>query len=504
MFKVGHTLLFLTLSAIFFSSCSPDTEVKDASPLSDVKAFTMEHGGVQRSGFFYLPESYDGSVPYSLVFALHGNGGSARYFNSFTFNQRAEELQFIMVYPDGYKGSWEVGPGFEADIDDVGFFREMIHYFSSRYSIDPERIYATGHSLGGFMSYRLGRSLQGELAAIAPVSGMALYARGETADVNPLAVLHVHGENDTVVPFEGDPDRWMPSVKQSVDFWRKVNQAPEDSEEFYSIPGVMKGRIWPSGDGADTALLTYNRGGHSWPVGATARICQFFYTHPSRQHSLEFSLEDVKHIYAPEERIRFSLLMDEPDAFSDIRFYLNQKPVDSMSRDSDVFEKTLSEPGLYRLSAKGFLKDGSVLTCSFAPEFFVLPDNMAAGAFAESKSVESSHLNAQNAVDGDFYSRFSSRFSDRQWFKVDLGEPRSINGVSILWEAAYGSVYDIEVSLDGKDWTRVAQQTSGSGGMDYLPFAETEARYIRLQAYQRGSQYGYSFWEFMVHGPGAS
>lgn len=496
--------MILTLSAFLIFSCSPDAEKKPAAQVSNLKPFSMEHGGIQRNGLFYLPESYDGSVPYSLVFALHGNGGSARYFDSFAFNQRAEELQFIMVYPDGFQGSWEIGPGYDAGIDDAGFFREMIRCFSSQYSVDPERIYVTGHSLGGFMSYRLGLSLDGVLAAIAPVSGMALYAKGDPGDVKPLAVLHIHAENDSVVPFEGDPDTWLPSAQQSVDFWRKGNQASKETEDFYSIPGVMTGRLWPSGTGADTAMMIYNRGGHSWPVGATERICQFFYTHPHREHSLEFSLDNGKYIYAPEEQIHLVLEPDDPDSFSDIQFFLNQQALDSLSRNPYVFEKVLSEPGFYQLSARGILKDGTKVSCSFAPEFFVLPDNMAAGASAESSSVEASFLKADNAVDGDFYSRFSSRWSDRQWFTVDLGEPRRINAVSILWETAYGRIYDIEVSVNGKEWIRVVQQTAGSGGMDYLPFSETEARFVRLKGYQRGSRYGYSFWEFMVHGPGAS
>jgi len=257
----------------------------------------MEHAGIERNGLIYVPESYDGSTLFSLVFALHGNGGNADSFHSTGFNEHAEELHFIMIYPNGYKGSWEIGPGYDAGVDDIGFFKEMISSFSSQYSIDPDRVYITGHSLGAFMTYRLGKSLTDELSAIAPVSGLSTYAKGSREGVNPLSVMHVHAIDDPIIPFEGSMDWTFPSVEESLRFWKEVNSTQESPENYFTISGVMSGLLWPSKDSLyDVALLRYERGGHSWPEGATDRIVHFFYNHPPREHSLESDLEGRKEL----------------------------------------------------------------------------------------------------------------------------------------------------------------------------------------------------------------
>jgi hypothetical protein len=104
------------------------------------------------------------------------------------------------------------------------------------------------------------------------------------------------------------------------------------------------------------------------------------------------------------------------------------------------------------------------------------------------------------AVDGDRGTRWSSGWSDNQWFRVDLGASRTVARVILRWEAAYASAYRVEVSADGVSWRRVWSTDAGDGGVDNDTFAPASARYVRMVGVRRATSYGYSFWELEVYG----
>lgn len=107
---------------------------------------------------------------------------------------------------------------------------------------------------------------------------------------------------------------------------------------------------------------------------------------------------------------------------------------------------------------------------------------------------------ADRAVDGDETTRFSSARADGQWWYVDLGAEYEISKFSILWEAAYGKVYNIQVSDDALTWTNVISETNGSAGWKEYDLGEetVTGRYVRMDGVTRGTNYGFSFFEFQV------
>jgi beta-glucosidase len=125
--------------------------------------------------------------------------------------------------------------------------------------------------------------------------------------------------------------------------------------------------------------------------------------------------------------------------------------------------------------------------------------NLALNKTATSSSNESSLLTPNYAVDGNTTTRWSSAFSDPQWIYVDLGSSKSINRVKLIWEAAYGKAYKIQVSNDASTWTDVYSTTTGAGGTVDIPFTATSARYVRMYGTTRGTTYGYSLFEFEVY-----
>ncbi|MGB7933502.1 MAG: discoidin domain-containing protein, partial [Gammaproteobacteria bacterium] len=146
-------------------------------------------------------------------------------------------------------------------------------------------------------------------------------------------------------------------------------------------------------------------------------------------------------------------------------------------------------------TADGTLSGTAQVTVVSAPT-----GNLAQGRVAAASSVESAALSAANAVDGNASTRWSSVFSDPQWFTVDLGAVYSINHVVLNWEAAYGKAYKIQVSTDGTTWSDKFSETNGNGGTDDIFFGITNARYVRLWGTARGTPWGYSLYEFEVYG----
>ena len=141
---------------------------------------SIPYDGDYRTYLLHLPSGYTGISDLPLIVAMHGGFGNA--YNMETISElsiKADAEHFIVVYPEGVKGgflnasSWNAGwcCGFasSSNVDDVGFIDSFLNTLIGDYSIDTNRIYATGMSNGGFMSYRLACELSDRIAAIAPV-----------------------------------------------------------------------------------------------------------------------------------------------------------------------------------------------------------------------------------------------------------------------------------------------------------------------------------------------
>ena len=131
--------------------------------------------------------------------------------------------------------------------------------------------------------------------------------------------------------------------------------------------------------------------------------------------------------------------------------------------------------------------------------------NLALGRNALATSSEFGSGN--DAVDGNATTRWSSRADvtspDTESLTVDLGAVYSIKRVKLNWEAAYGTRYVIETSLDGTSgWKTLYTENAGNGAIDDLTGLSGAGRYVRMRGVQRATVYGYSLWEFEVYGVG--
>ncbi|MGC9467099.1 MAG: discoidin domain-containing protein [Anaerolineae bacterium] len=125
------------------------------------------------------------------------------------------------------------------------------------------------------------------------------------------------------------------------------------------------------------------------------------------------------------------------------------------------------------------------------------PGLISIGRPVDVSSVEKEELAGPNAVDGRLNTRWASTYDDPQHIVVDLGEVHPIARIVLEWEAAYGREYKLQASDDGETWIDLVHVTDGDGGRDdHLVTAD--ARYVRMLGLERGTEWGYSLYEFWV------
>jgi polyhydroxybutyrate depolymerase len=166
----------------------------------------------------HVPPSYDPHTPMPVVFCIHGLGQDATMFcvDGAGMPAKADAAHFILVMPNGYQNSWNggtcCGGAASAGLDDIGLMRAIFKEVSGHLNIDLSRVYATGLSNGGYMSYRLACEAADLFVAVAPGSGAigmddiggGTSTTGDFKDCKPsksVSVLDFHGTQDGLVPY---------------------------------------------------------------------------------------------------------------------------------------------------------------------------------------------------------------------------------------------------------------------------------------------------------------
>jgi polyhydroxybutyrate depolymerase len=243
---------------------------------------------------------YNGTDPAPLVMNFHGFGSNATeqmYYGD--FRSIADTAGFLIVHPEGTLfngtshwnvGGWTIG----STVDDVGFTAALIDSLSAEYMIDATRIYSTGMSNGGFMSFLLGCQLNNRIAAIGSVTGsMTPETYEECNPAGSLPVLQIHGTNDPIVPYNGAS--YTKAIATVLEYWVDNNNC-DPTPDITPLPDIapLDGStvdlyIYPDGDNG-TTIEHYKvvGGAHTWPgnaiggagtnydINASAEIWKFF------------------------------------------------------------------------------------------------------------------------------------------------------------------------------------------------------------------------------------
>jgi polyhydroxybutyrate depolymerase len=254
--------------------------------------FTISHDGLTRMVRMHVPASYDPASPTPLLVALHGGGGSMDYQADdarYGLISKSEQAGFIAVFPNGYSkfrsgkfATWNAGNccGGARDnhVDDVSFIRQVVANATRQMNIDRKRIYATGMSNGGMMSYRLACEMPDVFSAIAAVAGTDNTISCNPK--NPVSVLHIHAKNDTHVLFGGGAGPGVPNEEAVTDFtsvadtvskWARLDGCTTPPRRILDKAGAYCEVYSPCRGNAQVQLCVTETGGHSWPGAAKTR-----------------------------------------------------------------------------------------------------------------------------------------------------------------------------------------------------------------------------------------
>lgn len=182
----------------------------------------LEHDGRERIYDLYVPNA-PANGPRALILDLHGFTLTKTWQRGFThFDTIAERDGLLVAWPNGVLTGWNTRIGFDGE-DDVGFLRALVARISSQYPVDASRVYATGHSMGGGMVYRLACEASDVFAAFAVIA-MTLQVddAANCQPVRPVPVLSVNGLTDPIAPYQGDLYRL--SAPLTLEYWAAQNR----------------------------------------------------------------------------------------------------------------------------------------------------------------------------------------------------------------------------------------------------------------------------------------
>ncbi|MEI6060361.1 MAG: PHB depolymerase family esterase [Bacteroidota bacterium] len=265
---------------------------------------TANYQGYKRNFSWYVPANYDTSVSVPLVFSLHGaNGNAWNEIQGSYFKTVADRENFLLLMPQALLGSFNGETIFQWNAhyifpwDDVAFLSYLIDYMFTRYHVDLSKVYISGMSNGGFMTFFAARGLQYRLAAVAPISGLISSNVYENYTLSrPVPLCYMHGTADNIVRINSNP-----SADEILRFWAEnnhcigppvVSQLPDISTYDNSTVTLYQ----YNGYLPDSEIQFYkiNGGGHSVPgvepganmdINAYEVIWSFFRRHSYPGHS---------------------------------------------------------------------------------------------------------------------------------------------------------------------------------------------------------------------------
>ena len=286
--RSARGLLAVALIALCVGSPSAlRTQVPVRTLSAGDHAFTLRHGGRQRSYIVHVPAGATDLLP--VLLAFHGGGGNAKGFQAYAeLDAVADREHFLVVYPNGTGPlpnrllTWNAGDNccgyaLRNNVNDVGFVTTLLGDLERRTPIDRRRVYATGHSNGGIFSHRLAAERSGIIAAIAPVAGAL--DLNSFAPTRAMPVLHIHSVDDPRAlyngglgpPFPGTNSRVLHQpVRAGLDRWIAANGCTAQVDSLTQAKNIGSERAellrWSRcRDGVEVQHWRLTGSGHGWP-----------------------------------------------------------------------------------------------------------------------------------------------------------------------------------------------------------------------------------------------
>ncbi|MEM6926397.1 MAG: hypothetical protein AAF602_05685 [Myxococcota bacterium] len=254
---------------------------------------TVEVAGVELRYRLTVPEGAD---PHPGVIVFHGGGSTGAAMETVSqLTQRGGPRGYATLFPEGFRVGgvsqvWNAGAccGPVATLPDhVAATLAMLDDAQAAGAcLDDDRIFATGHSNGAMMTYRLACEASERLSAVT-ISAGTLATEDQTVDPpdvlftcapsRPVPVLHVHGLEDTCVTYDGSQAAQgsdLLAVEDAVRVFRERAACPDDPDDV--TEGVVRRRRWSCPDDVEVQLVTVEDLGHAWagsPIYGNPELC---------------------------------------------------------------------------------------------------------------------------------------------------------------------------------------------------------------------------------------
>lgn len=276
--------------AVDASVDDPDAPAPDAAPACLAPGTYEEEisvGGYAQPFRLHVPAGR--AEPAPVIMQLHGGSSTGAAMDTVSgLSALADTEGFLVVTPEGWPAGgsgpqvWNAGaccgPSTGAPDHVAALAAVLDRVAELDPCVDPRRVYVTGHSNGGIMTYRLACELGDRIAAVAVSAGYIADQDLETtpptavytcAPPRPVPVLHVHGLADACVPYAGGLSKasgqTSPPIEDVIAGWRDRNDCADGSDV---TAGDVRRRAWPCADGASVELITVAPLGHAWAGSA--------------------------------------------------------------------------------------------------------------------------------------------------------------------------------------------------------------------------------------------
>jgi polyhydroxybutyrate depolymerase len=243
-----------------------------------------------RTAQVHIPRGYQPDTKPPLVLLLHGGGGSGTSaLEKDGWADKADQAGFVVVAPEGLGARPTAAASFKTNpamwnsgqhrlreafsgVDDVAFIRALLDTLREQLPHDQERVFCTGHSNGGGMTFRLASELSDRFAAVACVAGRLTIEKPKPSKLLPT--LYIIGTVDPLMPLAGGEVKspWGGSwtnrpVEEQLVQWAEVLGCEKAARTISDSDDIRK-LEYPSKNKGPTLTVIYLDGhGHHWPGG---------------------------------------------------------------------------------------------------------------------------------------------------------------------------------------------------------------------------------------------